>query len=210
MIIFDEYAQGSPEWFKATAGSIGGGTINSVASGGKGKMRLDALRKKSAEFVSKCREESQKIWQYERGLEYEAEARDYFAMVYGVDIRQIAFAKPDNGLFRHYSPDGLFNDDKNFIEIKVRIPKTFVEFFFEQTMPISEMRQVQWGHRIMGTEMCYHVNYCPEISRAGIMSPIIVTEIPPDVEMMGDLEKKAEAFIPELLLLVQKLKRGFK
>lgn len=209
MIIVDEYAQGTPEWFAATAGSIGGGTIGAVATGGEGKVRLKALRDKAAEIVSAQRKEGQRIWQYERGLKYEAEARDYFEMVYGVEVRQVAFVRPDDGaILRHFSPDGLFDDDKKYIEIKVREPAVFVEFFFERKMAINEQRQVQWGHRIMNTEMCYHINYCPEIAKAGIISPMIVTEIAPDIEKINNLDILAECFIGDMLSIVRKLKGG--
>lgn len=202
MEIIDSYPQQSDEWFSETAGSIGGSSIGTAVSNGKG--RKDLMISKAVELITGKKSKSKKLWQYERGNKYEPAARKHYIMKYRAAVKQVALIKLTD--HKHYSPDFLLDVD-GFGEIKVREPHVFLQATDDKNMGTSDRRQVQWGFRVMGRSYCDYIQYCPEFEFTEI-DPMFVMRIYPDEKEIKDLDNKCNKFIGELINYVNRKKEA--
>ena len=197
--ILDQLIQNSDAWFKARLGSLGGSQITTAVSKGSGRQKL--LYKKAAEILSQTNEDGFKSKYLDRGHEFEAEARMYYAMVYQVEPIVIGMVRYTE--YKHYSADFLIGED-GFGEIKVRIPSVYLEYSDNGTLGTADRRQVQWGFRVTGRKYCDHITYCPEMAQSGAMEPMIVQRMYPDEKEIKSLDMGADGFIGELINYVNK------
>jgi len=201
MEILDQLIQNSDSWFKARLGSLGGSQITTAVSKGSGRQKL--LYKKAAEILSQTNEDGYSSKYLDRGHEFEAEARMYYAMVYQVEPIVIGMVRYDE--YKHYSADFLIGED-GFGEIKIRIPSVYLEYSDNGTLGTGDRRQVQWGFRVTGRKYCDHITYCPEMAQSGAMEPMIVKRMYPDDKEIKSLDMGANKFIGELINYVNKKK----
>jgi len=97
--------QGSPEWFEARLGSIGGSSIAAATAGGKGKVRKDLMYRLIGEILSGQKYEGYKNAYMERGNELEPYARALYEEITGQTVKQVGLIR--RAPFKHYSPDGV-------------------------------------------------------------------------------------------------------
>lgn len=192
--------QGSPRWFLNRLASIGGSGITTVAS--TGTTRKQFLYEMTGEYLTGVPSESKTFQYAERGHIYESVARDRYAYKYGVQIDQFGIIK--DGPHKHYSPDGIRADSNVLIEIKVRIPKTYIEFLDTGAIPTSDRRQCQWGIKRGEFDRCDYIQFCPEMKH----NSTTVIEIKPDKKEIDFLENSANQFIAEMRVLAERIKNG--
>jgi len=192
--------QGSPEWFTARIGSIGGSSIASVVAGGQGKMRKALLYRLAGEILSGVKYEGYRNADMDRGIEQEADARNVYAMEREIEVVQVGLVKLDE--FRHYSPDGLIGDD-GMIEIKSTIPSVHIETIDTDKIDGGYYKQIQWGLIICQRQWCDFISWSPLV----LDYPMWVKRVERDKKTMKELCDGAEKFIDELKSLVLKIKR---
>ena len=86
--------QGSPKWFEARLGSIGGSSIASVVAKGQGKMRKNLLYRLAGEILSGQKYESYQNDHMLRGIEQEVDARAEYEFITGNEVKQVGLIKP--------------------------------------------------------------------------------------------------------------------
>ena len=196
-------AQGTELWFEKRIGSIGGSSISKVVAKSKElKQRTKLLYDLAGEIISGVKTESYSNKHMENGNLYEDDARQYYSLVNGIEIEQIALLRDHP--HKHYSPDGLIGKD-GLIEIKNLIPSIFIEHFETKSIPTAYRRQIQWGLKRSEREWCDYVVYCKLFE--GKCNPMLSTRIYRDETEIDFLEKECDFFIDEMLSLVDKIKQ---
>jgi len=198
MKIIKDCIQGSDEWMKWRTASIGGSSITYVL--GKGKGRKDLMYKLAAETLTGKKEDSYSNANMLRGIEYEPEARNYYEIVTGHEVEQVALIKSDiPGI--HVSPDGLVGDD-GAVEIKTRLPHVFVEKKDTGKIEIGYSRQCQYTLWIAERQWIDFINYCPEMP-----DPMTIQRLERDEKIIKEIRIEVRLFLDELDELVERMKR---
>ena len=200
--MIDDIQQNTDEWHMLRLGSIGGTGINLVASSGKG--RTDYLYKLASEIVTGQKAPSQTFQWADRGHEYEDAALNLFAYRYGVELKRVPIRRKSK--HKHISPDSLVIGCNRAVEVKIRLPHVFIKNTLTGVLDAADRRQLQWYFRILGVELVYRIQYCPEMP-----DPLYVQEIKPDQylgksgkETIEWLDKKADEFIADMLAIVER------
>jgi len=192
-------AQGSPEWFEARLGSIGGSSISSVVAKGQGKMRKNLLYRLAGEILSGEKYESYTNHHMERGLELEHQARLEYEFLTGNQVEQVGLIKDSD--HKHSSPDGLVND-YGIIEIKCTIPSVHIETIISDKVPAEYRKQIQWGLHICLRQWCDFVSYSPTVKAR----PVWIKRVERDEKLIAELDAGADLFIKELKDVVKKIR----
>jgi len=196
MQIIKDCIQGDEEWFRLRNASIGGSSITYIL--GRGKGRKDLLYKLAAETLTGQKEDSYSNANMQRGIEYEPMARDYYSIVTGHEVEQVALIKSDiPGI--HVSPDGLVDDD-GAIEIKTRLPHVFVEKKDSGKVEIGYVRQCQYTLWVAERKFCDFINYCPEMA-----DPMTIQRLERDEAMIREMRIEVTLFLKELSSLVKRI-----
>src|SRR4030042_271534 len=134
------------------------------------------------------------------GTENESEARDYYSLITGNEVRQVALIKDHP--HKHVSPDGLIGDD-GMLEIKNVIPSVFVEYKLTSAIPTAYRRQIQWSLSRSGRIWCDYSVYCHDFG--GKCDPISIVHVERCAKEVRELEDEADIFIEDMLALVKKI-----
>ena len=114
--------QGSPEWLDARCGISTASELNNILTPKKCELSA-GWKKYCAQLISEILIGGPDPWRFEgatvdmrRGNEFEPEARDFIAFLYGIEIQQVGFCLHDNGRWGA-SPDGLMGESMG-LELK--------------------------------------------------------------------------------------------
>jgi len=191
--------QGSPEWFDARIGSIGGSSISSVVAGGQGKMRNSLMYRLAGEILSGVKYESYSNAHMDRGIEQEDDARNMYSFFSDNEVAQVGLIKDTP--HKHVSPDGLCISD-GMIEIKCVIPSVHIETILSDKVPSAYRKQCYWGMCKAERNWIDFVSYSPLVKDR----PIWIKRIEWDEKIINELDEKADLFIEEMLEIVKKIK----
>jgi hypothetical protein len=200
LIIYDEFDQQSPEWETLRLGSIGGSRIGTVASKGTGRQTL--LYSMAGEIISCKKKETYSNQYMVDGINFEDDARQYYSVIAGNEVRQVALIK--DGEHKHVSPDGLVGGT-GMIEIKNVIPSTFIAYASTGSIDTGYRRQMQWGLKRSRRQWCDYILYCKDFE--GKCDPMIVTRVDRDEKEIRFLEESADLFIGEMKAIVEKIRK---
>jgi len=205
MEIIKSCEQNSEAWFALRMGSIGGSSIPKILAKGKGKseskMRHDLRYSLAAEILTGKREESYTNKYMDRGHEFEPECRTLYELVYGVEVEQVALIK--SSLPRvHVSPDGLVGKDGG-IEIKVLIPRLYLQLIDEGIIDGYHIKQCQHFLSVSGRQWCDYLAYCPEMGDR--VDPMWVKRLYRDEDMIKLIETEVMRFLKELDELLKRI-----
>jgi len=192
--------QGSEAWHLARLGSIGGTAINSVLAKGQGKMRKALLYRLAAEIITGQPTANDSRWQFDRGHEFEPQARAMYEFDRDVEVEQIGLIRGDVPR-THISPDGLVGDD-GLIEIKTMMPHIYAEAKDTGKIDLAHDRQCQMSLWVSGrqwVDLCY---FCPEWPVSG---RILIQRQYPNRTLQDDIEIGLESFLADLDETVKKL-----
>ena len=190
--------QGTPEWFEARIGSIGGSSISSVCAKGTGKMRSNLLYRLAGEILSGEKYIGYKNDYMDYGTEMEPEARFCYGVKNNVDVFEIGLVRLDQ--YKHFSPDGLVGDD-GIIEIKCVIPSVHVATICSDKIPSEYRKQVQWGLFITDRKWVDFISYCPKI----VDMPLFIKRTGRDEKLIKEMNIEADKFICDLQEIVAKI-----
>jgi len=198
--IIKDCEQGSESWHLLRAGSIGGTAINSVLSKGAGKMRRSLLYKLAAEILTGQPTANDNRWQYERGHEFEPQARALYEFDRDVEVEQVALIRGDVPR-THVSPDGLVGEGGG-IEIKTMMPHVYIELLDTGKIDLAYKRQCQmflWVSRRKWVDLIAFSPEMPADKRLWVQRQY------PDRKAQDEIELGVEDFLADLDKLTEKL-----
>ena len=188
-----EIEQGSQEWFEARAGVITASNFGRILTPtGKPSSQAEKYLYQVAgeAIIGTCEETYTSAWM-QRGKDVEDEARKYFELITGLEVKQVGFVV-EGGI--GCSPDGLIGDDGG-LEIKVVKLSTHVAYLLDGKLPTIYVPQVQGSLYVTGRKFWYFMSYFPG------MEPLIL-KIERDEEYIKKLAgalKAAEAKVREII-----------
>lgn len=166
MIVYD-VEQGSEEWLKLRLGRPTASEFSRIITPKKRKFSdgadsyINQLIGESMALHYPVGAPSYTSRAMEWGNETEGEARRWFAMETGLEVRQVGFITTDDGRFGA-SPDGLVGTDAG-LELKCPNPETQVRYLREGVCPAEYLPQVHGG-LVVGSGTLTHwwfLSYCP-------------------------------------------------
>jgi len=201
MIIRDDIEQGSPQWFQEHAGKPGASSYNKIVTtrGEPSKQANDYALQLAGEYLLGTVEHGYTSFAMQRGLEMEAEAREYYEFINDVEVQQVGMIYKDERQDRLCSPDGLM--DGKGLEIKSPMLKAHIKYLLGGKLPTEYFCQVQGSLYITGFETWDFMSYYPGLK------PFLIT-VRRDEKFISALAKELDKFIDNLILTIKKIKGG--
>jgi len=163
-------------------------------------MRKALLYRLAAEIITGRPTPNESRWQFDRGHEFEPQARALYEFETDVEVEQVGLLRGDVPR-THVSPDGLVGDD-GMIEIKTMMPHVFAEAKDTGKIDLAHDRQCQMSLWVSGrrwVDLCY---FCPEWPVSG---RILIQRQEPRPEAKEEIKTAVSAFLDDLEALVEKL-----
>jgi len=128
-----KYEQRSDEWFAERLGVPSASNFHRIITPtGKPSSQVDSyINELVAERITGQKTFVKVTDAMQRGVELEAEARDYFEFISGIDSKEIGFCKHDT-LEVGCSPDGIVEDENAVLEIKCPVQTTMVQYLRDE------------------------------------------------------------------------------
>lgn len=156
----------SPEWWEArkgvpTASNFGRiltptGKLSASADEYIAELIAERVCLTPSYFTTQGKPVTQEM---QHGTDTEPEARRFYEMERGVDVRRVGFIMTDDGRFGS-SPDGMVDPD-GCLELKCVMLKTQVKYLIDGKLPADYRGQVH-GHLIVtGRKWCDFLSYAP-------------------------------------------------
>lgn len=194
MEIFD-CEQGSDAWRACRLGIPTASVFADVLAKGEGKTRRKLMLTLLGERLTGEPAESYTNAHMERGKVMEAEARDMYAFIHGVEPQLVGFIRNgDCGC----SPDSLIGD-KGMLEIKTKLPHLQLECIFQDRLPPEHKAQVQGGLMVAEREWVDFCSFWPKL-------PLFVKRVYRDEEYIKTLRAEVDRFCEEMAELEAKLR----
>lgn len=188
---YPDLIQGSDEWLAARCGVLTASTIGKlitpstlkVASNDTSRALTETL---VAERISGHVEYVHPTWDMQRGTFDEPAARDLYAQHYA-PVEEVGFATRDIGGYTlGASPDGLVGDDGG-IEIKSRRGNSQLRTILSDTVPSSNMAQIQCLLLVLDREWWDYISYAEGW-------PLYVKRVHPDPRWQNALRDALASF----------------
>ena len=209
MIIIDDIAQQSPEWFKLRAGVPSASNFKKIitSKGEPSKSQADYIYELAGEKVIGTKEETYQSFDMLKGVEREAEARRFYELVSGESVQQVAFVFMDESRAVGCSPDSLLRQKKqgqpcmqpSGLEIMCPKLKTHTRHLIDKELPYEKFQQVQGSMWVCGFNTWLFMSYYPGL-------PPFILEVERDYKFTNKLEGEMESFLQELETVYSKLK----
>ena len=201
-MIISDCEQLSETWFAERAGNPGASSFDKIvtSTGASSKQRKQYMYALAGEAITGKKEDIYQNAAMQRGVELEAEARQFFELVEGVEVRQVGLIYPDEQKKYHISPDGVDPETKKFgLEIKCPLVHTHVEYLLENKLPTKYVQQVQGSMLVTGFSHWFFLSYYPGLK------PLLI-KVERDERFISKLEKELDSFCMELAGLILKIK----
>lgn len=192
--------QQTQEWFEAKAGVPSASNFNKIVTT-KGEISKQAekyLYQLAGERITGIREEIYTNQAMQRGCELEAEAREYYELVNGVEVKQVGICYPNEDKKYACSPDGLIGDD-GMIEIKCPLLSTHVSYLVKGKLPSDYFQQTQGQLFVTSRKWVDFMSYYPGVK------PLLI-RVYPDEEFIKKLSVALDKFCADLEKVVLKIK----
>jgi len=190
--------QGSDLWYQSRLAIPTASVFHTVLARGKGGgdsiTRRKLMLKLIGESLTGQPEESYQNAHMERGIAMEAEARELYALVSGLDPQPVGFLRRGRA---GASPDSLVGDD-GVLEIKTKLPSLHLETYLSGKMPAEHTAQVQGELWVSGREWCDFVSYWPAL-------PIFITRVYRDEDYIAKLSAAVDEFNAEMVTLTKQI-----
>jgi predicted phage-related endonuclease len=128
------------------------------------------------------------------GKDNEAQARDAYAFLKGVDVERAPFVDHPSIAMSGASPDGFVGSD-GLLEIKCPLTATHIDTLLGGKIEGKYITQMQWQMACTGTLWCDFVSYDPRMPEH---LAIWVKRVPRDDAMIEELESAVRVFLAEV------------
>lgn len=198
MIIVD-VVQNSPEWEKEKLGKPSASNCSKIITneGKPSKQRDGYLYELASEIITGKKSNGYKNEFMDEGHIREQEARDFYSLLTGNEIKQVGVIYKDEGKRFLCSPDGLIGDEG--FECKNPLPKTQVKYLLDNELPSEYFGQVQFSLYVTGFQVWNFFSYVPS------MKPLHIV-VKRDESYIATLEKELNKFCEELADIVRRIK----
>jgi hypothetical protein len=143
MIEIIDCEQGTDEWIRARCGiptaSMFGTIMANGRGGGESLSRREYMMKLAGEIITGQPMENYSNRYMQRGKDWEAEARAYYAFLCDEDPVQVGFIRNGN---KGCSPDSLIGNNK-LLEIKTHAPHLLIPLILKDEFPPKHQAQTQ-------------------------------------------------------------------
>ncbi len=203
--------QRSPEWFAARLGKITASSISNLMKKTKYgesqykknyrlELAIERLTGKQAKVVPL--NDAMK-----NGIEREPEARDLFAKISGLDVKECGAYNHPEIKNAGASPDGIVNDgNMDFcLEIKCPTMVTHASNLMDTKVPSQYIHQIMWQMACTGNMGAYFVTYNPEYPDEQKLKYVFIER---DDKLIKEMEDEVIKFDKEVDVLVKLLKEG--
>lgn len=192
--------QGEKEWFDVKRGVVSASRFDDVMAKGKGGGESITRRKYMLTLIGERMTgetaESYSNGHMERGKVMEAEARDTYSLVTGLEVKQVGFIKLGDDIGA--SPDGLPGD--GCLEIKTKLPALHLDCMLRGEVPAEHMKQIQGQLWVSDLEWCDFVSFWSGL-------PIFVKRVNRDSKMIAEIHSAVSIFVEEMLETMEEIKR---
>ena len=168
-----------------------------TTKGEPSKQREKYMYQLAAEAVTGVKEESYQNAAMTRGIEMEAEARQFYELTNNVEVEQVGFCLEDTGLYGA-SPDGLVNSD-GLVEIKCPQSQTHVSYMIKGGLDTEYYQQLQGQLLVTGRRYVDIISYFPGLK------PMIIRVVR-DEKFLKALRVELDVFCIELQDVIRKIK----
>lgn len=206
MIVISDIEQGTAEWRMLKLGVPSAGRFGDIITPSKGDYSKSADRymlQLIAEKITNKPTETYSNGNMEKGIEMEAEAREWFVLTQNKDVRQVGFIYRDERKLIGCSPDGIIYDDgimdDEGIEIKRPASSTMVQYLLDGTLPLIYKPQIQGSMFITGFKHWYFLAYHEDFT-----NPLLLL-INRDDEYISKMEKHLHKFTTDLTSKLKKV-----
>ena len=191
-----ECVQGTPEWFAARCGIPSASNFDKIicADGKPSKQREKYMRQLAGETITGIAEETYQNGVMLRGKEMEAEAKELYRLISGLEVVEVGFCLAEGF---GASPDGLVAE-KGCLELKCPILATQVGYLLDNKLPIEYFQQTQGQLLVTGREWCDFLSYYPGLN------PLLI-RVTRDEKFLATLEPELNKFIAELKEVIKKI-----
>ena len=205
LIIIDDIAQGSPEWFKLKAGIPSASSFKKIVTskGEPSKQRKDYLYELADDAIKGTYTPGYQSKEMKAGTENEPESLKLYAFINNVELIQPGFVFDDNRMYG-CSPDSIIEKwtyDYG-LEVKNVLGKTQIKYLLFGKLPTDYFQQVQGSLLITGFDRWDFFSRAPK-------SPdldLFILEVEPDLKFQSKLKEQLEAFCFELAKIIKQLK----
>jgi len=155
----ETFNQGSPEWFDARKGRIGGTRFSNVISTKKNRLIYDLLDERFSEFLFPDDFISDEM---QFGIDNEPIARQLYSEQSGIKFKEVGLIRSDFSSIHHTSPDGLSFDESIALEIKCTQNRAIHMQRFFEGVESTHMPQIKNYFAVSDEILQVHwVSYCP-------------------------------------------------
>jgi hypothetical protein len=186
--------QGDPGWFQARVGIVTASEFHSVLAKGEGKTRRKYMLRLIAERITGEPQETYTNAVMERGKLMEAEARDYYAFMTGVEPVRVGFLKRGRV---GCSPDSLIGDN-GLHEIKCKESHLHLEVLIADRLPPAHVAQCQGSLWVSNREWIDFQSYWPKLNP-------FIKRVYRDENYIKNLSSEVDAFIDEMDTLYERI-----
>ena len=153
--------QGSQQWHAVRLGIPTSSRFADIMAKGEGKTRRKYMMQLAGEIITGQPMIAYANQHMERGHEMEPEARDWYALVHGIEPDKVGFIRNGN---KGCSPDALISGG-GLLEIKTKLPDILLEVVLKDEIPPEHKAQLQ-GHLWVAEEewidlLCYWSGMMP-------------------------------------------------
>lgn len=196
--------QGSAEWLRARAGSVGASSIADLMAKtktGPSASRANLMARLIAERLTG---EPVATYQNEAmrwGTESEPQARAMYAFMRDVDVVEIGLVRHPSIAGAHASPDGLVGEE-GLVEIKAPNTATHIETLLSQSVADRYLKQMQFQMACTGRAFCDFVSFDPRMP--GDLQ-IFIRRVDRDDALIAEIEDAVRGFILEMEAKIRRL-----
>jgi hypothetical protein len=186
-----ECEQLSPEWIAARCGIPTASAFDKIVTskGERSTQRQKYMYQLAGERVAGAPEETYQNGAMQRGILLEPEARSFYELVTGQEVRKVGFCLADGEKFG-CSPDGFVGTD-GLLQIKCPSLAVHVGYLLGGKLPTDYFQQVHGEIFVTGREWSDFMSYYPGVK------PFIV-RVTRDGAFNALLHSELQAFCTEL------------
>lgn len=191
MIVVTDFPQGSPEWFAARAGVLSASCLDQLvtSTGEPSKQARKLALTLAGERVIEAKADTYQSTAMLRGIEVEAEAREFYSLITGQDVAEVGLVYQDETRRVCCSPDGLVG--AGGLEIKCPALHTAVDYLLRDRLPVEYVQQVQGSMWITGAPWWDFLSYFPGL-------PPLLIRVERDEQFIQKLAEQVERFLGDL------------
>lgn len=200
--------QGSEEWKRARAGSLGASQIHEALARTKtgwGASRANRLATLVTERLTGQPQDTYQNAAMLHGIETEPEARVAYEFWQDVTVVQVGMARHPTIAGTHASPDGLVGDD-GLVEIKCPQAAQHLATLLGEPIADKYIMQMLWQMRCCEREWSDYVSYNPAFPERMRM---VVKRVQRDDKRIAEMERDVTAFLNEVNESVDRLRSKY-